>query len=182
MNTLDLSAFFQTKAQSTDFSSRIARVSEKIYETDFDLDKTLMEEFGLKKKELLLAMFRDNDVSPESPNKLKDFLGSVQKEIALLPVLTLKIAFEPTDKILKTLSEWFVMNIKNQVLFDINVDKRLIAGAILNYNGKDVDYTIKDKFITITNEYVEKSSPTNTVTVNLPHPPVKHDETTHPKA
>jgi F0F1-type ATP synthase delta subunit len=178
MKTLDFSAFFQTKAQATDFSSRIATVSEKIYETEFDLEKSLMTEFGLKKKELLLTMLRDNEISAESPKKLKDFLADLQKDITSLPVLAIKIAFEPNDKNLKAFSEWFVMNTKNQVLFDITVDRRLVAGAIFNFNGRDADYTIKDKFLEIVHDFVVKSSPSNTVTVNLPHPEAKRKEET----
>lgn len=173
---VDLSAFFQTKAQATDFSSRIATVSEKIYETDFDLEKVLMEQFGLRKKEHFLTLLRDHNVSADSPTSLKQFLTDIQKDITTLKVLTLKFAFEPKEQTLKALSEWFVMNIKRQVLFDITVDPSIIAGAVISFNGKDTDCSIKEKFHHIVDDFVAKSHPENTVTVNLPHPDAKANE------
>lgn len=145
MNTLDLSKFVTTKAQALDFSARLAIVLEGLYKTDFQLDKALMEQFGLRKKDLFLSLMRDNQIQPESNTDLKEFFQTIQKQIASLPLLTLTLAFEPTEQTLKTLSEWFLLNLKKQVLFDITVDQKLIGGATITYNGKYQDYSIRPK-------------------------------------
>lgn len=145
MNSIDLSAFFQTKLQSSDFSSQLAKISEKLYETDFTLEKALLEQFGLKKKDQFIALLRDQNVSIDSNTALKNFLSEVQKTISSLPILTLTIAFEPKEQTMRALSEWFVLNIKHQVLFDIQVDPKLIAGASISFNGRNADYSIREK-------------------------------------
>ena len=160
MASLDLSAFFQTKAQSADFSSRLAALSEKIYETNFNLEKSLMEQFGLKKKDEFMKILRDQNVSIETNTELKKFLTDMQKDISALPVLSLTLAFEPKEKTLKALSEWFVLNIKKQLLLEINVDPQLIAGASISFNGKDSDYSIREKFDTIMQKTINKQEPT----------------------
>ncbi len=53
-----------------------------------------------------------------------------------MPVITLTVAFEPNKQMLKSVSEWFVVNTKKQMLFDIRIDRTLIAGAAINYEGK----------------------------------------------
>jgi hypothetical protein len=161
MSAIDLSAFFQTKAQAADFSSRLATLSEKIYETNFNLEKSVMEQFGLKKKDAFMTMLRDQNVAVETNTVLKQFLTDLQKDIAGLPVLSLTLAFEPKDKTLKALSEWFVLNIKRQIILEITVDPQQIAGASISFNGKDVDFSIRSKFDGVVRDFLTKSSDDN---------------------
>jgi F0F1-type ATP synthase delta subunit len=153
MTTIDLSSFFQTKAQASDFASRIASLSEKIYETNFNLEKALLNEFGLKKKDRFMTLLHENNVSVESNTALKDFFTKMQGQIASLPLLTLTLAFEPRDETMKVLAEWFLLNINKQVVFEINIDRTLIAGAAISFSGKEVDLSIRDKF----NQVVQNS-------------------------
>lgn len=160
---MDLSAFFQTKLQSSDFSTRLATISEKIYETNFNLEKALMDQFGLKKKDQFMNLLHDQNVSVEDNTILKNFLNDIQTEIRALPVLSVSLAFEPKEQTLKALSEWFVLNLKRQILLDITVDPQLIAGATISFNGKNGDYTIRSRFETTTNTILAHSSNNNRV-------------------
>ena len=63
-----------------------------------------------------------------------------------MPVLSLVVAFEPNEETFKLLSEWLLLNIHKQVLLDITIDTKLIAGATVSFNGKYVDCSIKPKF------------------------------------
>jgi F0F1-type ATP synthase delta subunit len=146
MEELDLSSFFTTKAQATDFSSRLATISEKIYKTHFNLEKTCMDEFGIKKKDAFIKLLRDNKVNVESSAELQAFFKKIQEKTATLPVLSLTVAFEPREQTLKELSEWFLLNINKQALFDITVDRNLIAGAVINFQGKSLDFSVRPKF------------------------------------
>lgn len=143
---IDLTPFFKTKAQAMDFSARIATVSSKIYETNFNLESSLLEEFGIQKKDKFMTLLRENKINPESATALKAFLAKIQTTINTLPILSMTIAIEPKEKTLQALSEWFVMNIKKQMIFEIVVDKNIIAGAKLQYKGKFVDGSIKPRF------------------------------------
>ncbi len=143
---MDLTYFFKTKSQANDFSSRLATVSENIYQTDFNLDQALMEAFGIQKKDKFLSLLRDNNVNVESASALKAFFTKIQKEISTLPVLTLTVAFEPKGQTLQAIAEWFVLNTHKQMLFEIVINYDLIAGAALNYNGKFIDCSIRPVF------------------------------------
>lgn len=149
MENLDLSNFFKTKNEAADFSTRIASISQQIYQTNFNLDQALMSQLGLQKKDAFITLLRDNKINSSSNNDLKTFFETIQKAISSLTVLTLTLAFVPTEKTLQKISEWFILNIKKQVLFDIQVDRNLIAGAVVTYNGKYLDVSIRQKFNTI---------------------------------
>jgi F0F1-type ATP synthase delta subunit len=156
MEQLDLSDFFQTKAQARDFSNRLSSIEEKIYQTNFNLDNALLEQFGIQKKDKFISFLRDNKVNVGSGAALREMLGKVQQEIAALPVITLTIALEPTEKMIKELSDWVILNIKKQILFDIHVDKTLIGGSTINYGGKYLDCSIKPLFEAVIQAELEK--------------------------
>lgn len=145
MDQIDLSDFFKTKAQAVDFSARLAIVGEKIYQTGFSLEQTLLDQFGIQKKDKFLTLLRDNSVAVESNTDLKAFLDKLQETIAATQVLTMRVAFEPKEQTLKALSEWFLINIKRQLLLDITVDQNIIGGAVIGFNGKHLDYSLKPK-------------------------------------
>lgn len=146
MESIDLSDFFKTKEEALDFSARLKKISEKVFENDFSVEKAFMEQFGIKKKEKFITLLRDNNINTESNSHIGDFFNKVQEKLSSLASVSLTIAFEPTEQTLKFLSEWFLVNTKKQVLFDIKVDRNLVAGALISSNGKYLDFSVRQKF------------------------------------
>jgi sugar-specific transcriptional regulator TrmB len=146
MEELDLSDFITTKSQAVDFSARLSSISEMIYETDFDLEKNLQEQFGIQKKDAFLSLLRKNEIPPGSNSALNNFFGKIQETISSLPTAIIVLAVEPKSEILKTISDWFLLNLKQQILIEIQIDPKIIAGAAVNYQGKRLDASIKSIF------------------------------------
>ncbi|HSW87735.1 MAG TPA: F0F1 ATP synthase subunit delta [Candidatus Saccharimonadales bacterium] len=155
MEQLDFSDFFSTKSQANDFCTRLAAVAEQVYQTNFNLEKTLMDQFSLQKKDAIITFLRNNNISVESNSGLKNFLTSMQEKITALPVLSLTVAFEPKEQTLKTISEWFMLNMHQQVVFIITVDPTILAGAVISFNGKFSDVSIKSTFNRILKETLD---------------------------
>ncbi len=74
--------------------------------------------------------------------------------VAALPVMSLVLAFEPKDTTLIALSEWFLLNIKRQALFEITVNPRMIAGVTISFKGRHLDFSIKPTFDAIVAEFM----------------------------
>jgi hypothetical protein len=146
MEEIDLSVFFHTKAQANDFSIRLSSLSEKLYETDFNLEKLLIDNLGIEKKDKFISLLRNSNVNTGSVSDLKAFFDKLQENITKLPILSITLAFEPTEETLKLLDEWFMLNIKRHYVFDISVSPEIIAGTTINFNGKYLDCSIKTKF------------------------------------
>jgi len=151
MEILDLSDFFKTKAEAIDFSQRLSIVAQNIFETNFNLDKVLLEQLGLRRKEKFVALMRESGINISTGVSIKDFIVLIQNKISFLPVLSITLAFEPTLATLQALSDWFLLN-KKQVLFEITVDKSLLAGVALYYNSKYLDFSVKNRFEKILND------------------------------
>lgn len=168
---MDLSDFFTTKAQATDFSARLETFSEMMYKTDFQVENALTELFGMQKKEKFLTLLRENNIAIDSPSSLKDFTTKVKMKIAQLPVFSFTIAFEPKEITLKAIADWFAVNLKKQMIFDFTVDTSLIAGATINYNGKFKDYSLKQPIQTLLMSLLQAEKPTLQPNIPIPQQP-----------
>lgn len=146
MDTLDLSDFFNTKQQAQDFSIRLSQISQKIFETDFDPEASFIDHLGVQKKDRFMILMRNNNINAQSRKAIKEFIDAIQSKINSMPVLSLVLAFEPKDKTLKALAQWFVINNKRQTLFDVKVDSSIIAGAQILVNGQYLDFTVRPFF------------------------------------
>jgi hypothetical protein len=168
MDQVDLSELFTTRVEANDFLSRLTTLSESLFKTSFNLEKELVDQFGVNKSDRIIAILRQNNINPESTPAVKDFLFILMSKISSFPVLTLTIAFEPTGQTLKNLSEWFFINMHKQMLFDIHVDRSVIAGAHITYNGKFFDFSIKSTFEKTLQAYMERLAHPNAHIVPKP--------------
>ena len=141
MNNNDFSDFFITKSQAADFSARLSTVIESMYSENFNAEKKLGEEFGVDKRDKLLRLLHEKKVT-----NLKSFFQTLIKEISDLAQVNLNFAIEPNESMLRAISQWFQVNLNQQILIEYHVDKNLIAGVAINYQGKFKDYSIKLKF------------------------------------
>ena len=56
-----------------------------------------------------------------------------------------------------------MINLKKQVLFDISVDRKLIAGAAITYKGKYKDFSIKPKVNEIITKILTQPPPIHAI-------------------
>lgn len=159
MHPIDLSDLFNTRPQAVDFSARLTIILKKVFEKEFNPERVFMEQFGIEKKDKFMTLLRDNNVNPQSRLDIKNFMERIQERISTLPVISLVLAFEPTEKTLQMFSRWFVLNTNKQVLFDIKVDKKLIGGAAILSNGKYLDFSIKPEFDAIFAQMFKPQTP-----------------------
>jgi len=155
MEQLDLSDFIKTKAQALDFSIRLSLISQKFFETDFNLQKELLEQLGMHKADKFITLLRENKVNETAIESLKIFFNLLQMKITSLPVITMKLAIEPKEKTLQTLSQWFLLNVNKQVLFDITVDPEIIGGVDIYFDSKFLDFSVRTTFDKILKEITE---------------------------
>jgi len=146
MGEIILSDFFTTKSQANDFSLSLSAISEEIFNIGFDLNKALLKEFGTHKRDKFIELLRENNISTISGSSINSFIGQIQNTIKSLPQVSIVLAIDPKEEILKAISEWFILNVKKQVLLEITIDPEIIAGAIAGYKGRQFDASIKNEF------------------------------------
>jgi len=170
MENVDLSEFFITKDQMQNFIDGLSAISEGVYEKDFNIEVFLNRHLGILKGSKFLSYLKDKSVNPSDTQGIKLFIDKFIQDVSTLPQVAITIAFEPEDSLLHNLSDWFLTNIKRQAVFDIKIDKSIVAGVIIFYNGKYFDYTVKKIF-----QNIKIDIPTNKP--NVPSAPAQSHPT-----
>jgi F0F1-type ATP synthase delta subunit len=166
---IDLSEFFITKKQANDFIISLSNIIDKLFEINFNLESALSNELGIEKKDKFINLLRDLNMHNSTNEELKNLFLKLQDNIRNMPIVILTVAFEPNQISLKELLDWFLFNIKKQILIDIQIDKKLIAGATISYNGKFKDYSIRPFFNQLINQKInpETSDVNNNTNQNI---------------
>lgn len=165
MDTLNLSEFFTTKNQATEFIVKLDQIIATIFETKFDLEVALGKYFSFSQKDKFLKLLRLNKINSKNPTELKQFFEKIKESVSEMKVINLKLAFEPSEKNLVNFSNWFRMNVKKQFLFEITVDPKIVAGVEINFDGKYLDFSIRK---TLDQMFNPPPNPTNGIHAQIP--------------
>lgn len=74
----------------------------------------------------------------EDGDKLEEF----EQKLARMPRLRLYLAFVPGPKQIEVIGGWARENIDRNVLLDLRLDKSLVAGARIVWQGRSLNYSL----------------------------------------
>src|SRR3989344_9517789 len=140
-----LLSLIKTKLHADEIIEKIDELKDSLYNKRIDLDKKMGELFSFELKEKIKAYSWAEQVNLNDPESFGKFLSNLRSHIKNMPVVTIKIAFEPDEEIVKETSSWFMENFGKNVLIDLIFDKSLIAGAIVTFNEISKDFSLKKK-------------------------------------
>lgn len=140
-----LLSLIKTKQYSDEVIERIDELKESLYNKRIDLDKKMGELFSFELKEKIKSYSWAEQVNLNDPESFGKFLSNLRSHIKSMPVVTVKIAFEPDEESVKEISSWFMENFGKNVLIDLIFDKSLIGGAIVIFNQISKDLSLKKK-------------------------------------
>ena len=161
MDNIDLSTIVKTKSQADDLAVNLAAIMQQVYQTNFDPDKVLLDKLGIEVKDKFITLLRDSRIDYKKSADLEKFLEKIAAQLKTMPVLDITLAFEPKEKSLEVLDNWFSLNLKQQYLFEIKIDHSLIAGASIDYKGRHSEFSIKDKVTALLEAQVQAQQPAN---------------------
>ena len=75
----------------------------------------------------------------------KEEASILEKELRALPEMKLDIAFFPTDNFLNRISQWLQKEFDQRIILDITVNPKVVAGAIIEYQGNWRDFSLAKK-------------------------------------
>lgn len=70
------------------------------------------------------------------------FLKLLRNHLTSLPQINLRIAFFPEEGTISKISQWLEKEIGKKIILDLNVDPRIAGGAIIEYKGKIIDFSL----------------------------------------
>ncbi len=139
----NLTQLVRTKADADAFFWQLDELVNSIYSQKMDLDSYLKTIMSYEKKEQFEQLMSANAINKTNSTDMQNFITSLKETISALPLIELSLPIQPTENMLDMMAEWFRKNYQRSVLFKIEVDPTLIAGAIIGSGGLARDYTLK---------------------------------------
>ncbi|MBU3978588.1 F0F1 ATP synthase subunit delta, partial [Patescibacteria group bacterium] len=124
------------------FDEEMDLLLQSIYYVDKDMLKDALEKTVRIRVATVMRKLiqRDTLSKREEINAL--FL-SVYKTICSLPMLQLTLAFEPSEAVIDNISRWARQNLAAGILLDLSLDRSVLGGAMIMYNGRFYDLTLR---------------------------------------
>ena len=123
---------------------------EDLIRISSDLD-LLEKSLYMKKKDLNISPTIVKAIENQEP---KSFIATLRQELSKIKILEITISFPVTQKTIVKISDWITNNIDQKIALDIKIDPSIIAGAIISFNGKYANLSLKSKLENILKNYV----------------------------
>ena len=92
-----------------------------------------------------MEAFMKGNISFEDKTMIKEYLIGLREQLQKFKVLKLSIAFEPREFTIDNLLAWVLKNLGFGIVLDIKTDKTILAGTIIEFEGKYKDLSLKKK-------------------------------------
>lgn len=139
----DLITSLKTKGQVNDFSLEIDTLLSALFKSSkMALDKAIAS-ISTNSAKKIMDIFSKNKLDSADREMIRDFLDTLKDLIKKFKVISLTLAFDPSPKTIEKIHEYVSDNIGIGYIFDIGIDESLMGGAIISFNGKYCDFTLK---------------------------------------
>lgn len=113
-----------------------------------DKSGSILQKAGFYMPGNLAPIFKDIETSglePAGDLGQQRFLNSLVEYLKKLPVVSVTLAFDPTDSFVAKLNNEISAICAGKVLLDLVVNQFIMGGAIFEYKGRRREYILKDK-------------------------------------
>lgn len=89
----------------------------------------------------IISNYEKNKILPLSTSQIDDFFESLINYLKKIPKISFTLAFSPRRDFLKYLKVWCQQNVTGRIVLNILIRREVIAGVIVEYNGKYMDFS-----------------------------------------
>lgn len=154
----DLITSLKTTQEVADFISEIDTLMLTFFKPGkISLEKALTSITADRAQKIMQA-FSKNDLDIGSKTAVTGFFETLKKLLKKLKIIKLVLAFDPTRKTIANIHNYVKENIGIGYILNIEVSEDLLGGAVIMFDGKYSDYSLKksieDTFKTKANEII----------------------------
>lgn len=133
----------RTKDDKEDLISDLLLLENSLFESKSYEDFGMLLRDSVREKtarliNIFLKSLQNNDTA-----SLKTLIETLKKEIMALKIVSFTLSFDPSEDTILRLSRWAREVLKDSVLIEIKVDKFLLGGVIVVYEGVYKDYSVR---------------------------------------
>ncbi len=136
-----ISKKIRTKEDLVFYLEQIAKAIELTSrEPEKKLSEKLEGKIDQNLEEILLKFSEQKDTA--DIQEIIFFLELLRNYLISIPQVKLNIALFPEEELLAKILNWFENNLGKKVILDIVVNPRIVAGAIIEYQGRISDFSL----------------------------------------
>lgn len=141
----DILSNIKTVDEANRFASEIDTLLDALFKTQGNAFEKALNSISIPNKQTLKEAFLKDNVSFEDKTMIKEYLIGLKERVQKLRVLKLSLGFAPSEDSIDKLFTWVLKNQGVGVILDIKEDKKIIGGAIIEFEGKYKDFSLKKK-------------------------------------
>jgi len=139
----DILRNIKTVDQAGKLSSEIDTLLDALFKTEANAFEKALNSISVIHKDQLKQTFLKNNINSENQANIKECLTSLREEVRKLKTFKLSLAFQASQNLIDNLFAWVVKNIGEGCILDIEVDKAILGGGIIVYEGKYEDLSLR---------------------------------------
>ena len=139
----DLITSLKTTREADDLSSEIDMLMETLFKSEkVSLEKALTS-ISLNSAKKITEIFEKFNLDMTDKTLIRDFLDTLRGLIKKIKIIKLILSFDPTRKTIENIHEFVSETIGIGYVLDIEVLENVLGGAVVMFNGKYKDFTLK---------------------------------------
>lgn len=142
----DLIALLYTNDDASLLIDELQAVEKELYKTNVVFEKSLASHISSRFFPCLQELFRTIETADSTVEPYQSLLSSLISEIQALPIVHITFAFDPTPLFISEISQFVRENIAERGLLEITIDKAIIGGFLMDYEGQYWDYSVRTSF------------------------------------
>ncbi len=131
-----------TTRQSNLLIDALGHAIDSTYDAKTSIYDVLRSVLPFDQYDTIVEIAKESLIDLSNNSQAQTFLSDLITILKELPTADLTLAYSPTYEQLRSFSNWWRRNSQPYILLNITINKELIAGAIIGYDGIMQDYSL----------------------------------------
>jgi F0F1-type ATP synthase delta subunit len=140
-----LLSLIKTKAELFDLEEKMEMLSSLLGKINTNYEVQIKAVLDYDSFNALIKDFQDLNLKLNNQADLEKYLILIKARMQNFKFLKLTLAINASEELVETITYWITNNIGEMILIDLNFDKSIIAGGMIEFEGKYKDFSIKSK-------------------------------------
>ncbi len=136
-----------TKRQADEFLWNLDEIKESLYKNKQSTVILIKKRFSFATATFLINYFQDEKNNMSNKDIISDKINKIRVKIDSIPIFDLTFAITPSAEYLEKISNLIENQLNRHIFINVKIDPSIVAGAIIQYDGKHGDYSLANKLI-----------------------------------
>lgn len=141
----DLITSLKTTQEAADFVSEIDTLALTFFKSEKVSMEKALSSISTGSAEKIMQAFSKNNLNINDKDTVAGFFNTLKELMKKLKTIKFVLAFDPSRKTIEKLHNFVKDTLGIGYIFDIEISPEVLGGAIVIFNGKYNDFSLKKK-------------------------------------